>query len=80
MAIVTASGALFTCGDGFGGKLGHGSFASEGSPRQVRFAALRHAAGCCSSIVWGLAARAEPRMRPDPEHADEVGCSPWSGS
>ena len=35
MAIVTAGGALHTCGDGFGGKLGHGSFESQASPRQV---------------------------------------------
>ena len=57
MAIVTASGALFTCGDGFGGKLGHGGFASEGSPRQVcnpgrykQFACwLRCMLGMCSS-------------------------------
>ena len=36
MAVVTANGALFTCGDGLGGKLGHGSFANEHTPRQVQ--------------------------------------------
>ena len=35
MALVTANGALYTMGDGFGGKLGHGSFLTECSPRQV---------------------------------------------
>lgn len=35
MAIVTSDGALYTCGDGFGGKLGHGDTESVAEPRQV---------------------------------------------
>lgn len=35
-AAVTADGALFTWGEGFGGKLGHGDQASRSQPTQVR--------------------------------------------
>ena len=35
MAAVTASGRLFTWGDGFAGKLGHGSTESVSAPRFV---------------------------------------------
>ncbi len=35
-AAVTADGALFTWGEGFGGKLGHGDQSSRAHPTQVR--------------------------------------------
>ena len=51
MAAVTASGRLFTWGDGFAGKLGHGSAESASAPRLVEALADFQARKCS----WNLA-------------------------
>ncbi|KAK9794046.1 hypothetical protein WJX73_005382 [Symbiochloris irregularis] len=60
MAIVTSQGSLYTCGDGFGGKLGHGDSMSISEPRKVEALEDLQVLHCACG-VWHTAAVAQDR-------------------